>query len=222
MKCIVIGLGNFGVALSQRLTMRGNEVLAVDSDLEKVNKYKDSISSTVALDVTNEMALRTLPLKEVDVVFVVLGKEFGTSLLVIALLKQIGVKRIVARSISAVHSVILKSMGITELINPEKEYADFFATKVELGTTIDSYIVDDDHLVVEWELHPDFVGRKLVDVAFKDNFDLQLIALKRYDKKAGKPLVIQDVPNDIVLEKGDILVLYGTLRSFRQLGMQFT
>ena len=132
MKCIVIGLGNFGVALSQRLTMRGNEVLAVDSDLEKVNKYKDSISSTVALDVTNEMALRTLPLKEVDVVFVVLGKEFGTSLLVIALLKQIGVKRIVARSISAVHSVILKSMGITELINPEKEYADFFATKVEL------------------------------------------------------------------------------------------
>ena len=114
MKCIVFGLGNFGLALSQRLTKRGNEVLGVDSDISKINLYKDSITNTVALDVKNEQALQTLPLTEVDVVFVVFGKDFGTSLFVIALLKQFGVKRIVARAISPVHKVILKSMGITK------------------------------------------------------------------------------------------------------------
>ena len=108
MKCIVFGLGNFGLALSQRLTKRGNEVLGVDSDISKINLYKDSITNTVALDVKNEQALQTLPLTEVDVVFVVFGKDFGTSLFVIALLKQFGVKRIVARAISPVHKVILK------------------------------------------------------------------------------------------------------------------
>ena len=51
MKCIVFGLGNFGLALSQRLTKRGNEVLGVDSDISKINLYKDSITNTVALDV---------------------------------------------------------------------------------------------------------------------------------------------------------------------------
>ena len=79
MKCIVFGLGNFGLALSQRLTKRGNEVLGVDSDISKINLYKDSITNTVALDVKNEQALQTLPLTEVDVVFVVFGKDFGLS-----------------------------------------------------------------------------------------------------------------------------------------------
>ena len=186
MKCIVFGLGNFGLALSQRLTKRGNEVLGVDSDISKINLYKDSITNTVALDVKNEQALQTLPLTEVDVVFVVFGKDFGTSLFVIALLKQFGVKRIVARAISPVHKVILKSMGITETINPEWEYADFFATKVELGTTIDSYVVDDDHLIIEWEIPPRFIGRKLGDAKFEEEFGLKLIALKRYDAKVDK------------------------------------
>ena len=130
MKRIVFGLGNFGLALSQRLTKRGNEVLGVDSDISKINLYKESITNTVALDVKNAQALQTLPLLDVDVVFVVFGKDFGTSLFVIALLKQFGVKRIVARSISPVHKVILTSMGITEIVNPEWDYADFCGTKV--------------------------------------------------------------------------------------------
>ena len=133
MKCIVFGLGNFGLALSQRLTKRGNEVLGVDSDISKINLYKDSITNTVALDVKNEQALQTLPLTEVDVVFVVFGKDFGTSLFVIALLKQFGVKRIVARAISPVHKVILKSMGITETINPEWEGPITLILKVSNG-----------------------------------------------------------------------------------------
>ena len=198
MKCIVFGLGNFGLALSQRLTKRGNEVLGVDSDISKINLYKDSITNTVALDVKNEQALQTLPLTEVDVVFVVFGKDFGTSLFVIALLKQFGVKRIVARAISPVHKVILKSMGITETINPEWEYADFFATKVELGTTIDSYVVDDDHLIIEWEIPPRFIGRKLGDAKFEEEFGLKLIALKRYDAKIDKSLVMNN-PSEAAL-----------------------
>ena len=220
MKCIVFGVGNFGLALSQRLTKRGNEVLGVDSDISKINLYKDSITNTVALDVKNEQALQTLPLTEVDVVFVVFGKDFGTSLFVIALLKQFGVKRIVARAISPVHKVILKSMGITETINPEWEYADFFATKVELGTTIDSYVVDDDHLIIEWEIPPRFIGRKLGDAKFEEEFGLKLIALKRYDAKVDKSLVMNNPSDDTVFVEKDVFVLFGHPKNFRKLGIQ--
>lgn len=125
MKCIVIGLGHFGLALSQRLTALGHEVIGVDNDLNKINQYKDSITTTIALDVRSEQALGSLPLKDVDIVFVVIGKDFGTSLYVLALLKQFAVKRIVARAMSEVHKTIMETMGITEIINPEWEYADF-------------------------------------------------------------------------------------------------
>lgn len=222
MKCIVFGLGNFGVALSQRLTIRGNEVLGVDADISKINLYKDSITNTVALDVKNAQALQTLPLTEVDVVFVVFGKDFGTSLFVIALLKQFEVKRIVARSISPVHKVILQSMGVTEVVNPEWEYADFFATKVELGTTIDSYVVDDNHLIIEWEIHPTFVGRKLKDVNFQEEFGLKLVTLKRYISKTDKTLVVENLSDDFVLEEKDVLVFFGQQKSFKKLGVEIS
>ena len=201
MKCIVFGLGNFGLALSQRLTKRVNDVLGVDSDISKINLYKDSITNTVALDVKNEQALQTLPLTEVDVVFVVFGKDFGTSLFVIALLKQFGVKRIVARAISPVHKVILKSMGIT-------------------GTTIDSYVVDDDHLIIEWEIPPRFIGRKLGDAKFEEEFGLKLIALKRYDAKIDKSLVMNNPSDETVFVEKDVFVLFGHPKNFRKLGIQ--
>lgn len=51
MKCIIIGLGNFGMALAQRLTAMGYEVIGVDKDIEKVNLYKDSIKNTICLDI---------------------------------------------------------------------------------------------------------------------------------------------------------------------------
>ncbi len=50
MKCIIIGLGNFGIALAQRLTAMGYEVIGVDKDMDKVNGYKNSIKNTICLD----------------------------------------------------------------------------------------------------------------------------------------------------------------------------
>ena len=66
MKCIIIGLGNFGMALAQRLTAMGYEVIGVDKDIEKVNLYKDSIKNTISLDINNEQAAKNLPLKDAD------------------------------------------------------------------------------------------------------------------------------------------------------------
>ena len=220
MKCIVIGLGHFGLALSQRLTALGHEVIGVDNDLNKINQYKDSITTTIALDVRSEQALGSLPLKDVDIVFVVIGKDFGTSLYVLALLKQFAVKRIVARAMSEVHKTIMETMGITELINPEWEYADFFALKVELATTIDSYVVDTDHVIIEWEVPAGFVGRKLGDVDFEREFGLKLITLKRLQEKEDKPTVLPELPSDLILERRDILVLFGLHKNFRKLGIQ--
>lgn len=58
MKCIIIGLGNFGMALAQRLTAMGYEVIGVDKDIDKVNAYKDSIKNTICLNLNNEQAAR--------------------------------------------------------------------------------------------------------------------------------------------------------------------
>ena len=111
MKCIIIGLGNFGMALAQRLTAMGYEVIGVDKDIDKVNAYKDSIKNTICLNLNNEQAARNLPLKDADLNIVSLGKDAGASILTVAILKQNGAKRIIVRAISTLHKTVLEAMG---------------------------------------------------------------------------------------------------------------
>jgi trk system potassium uptake protein TrkA len=54
MKFIIVGLGNFGALLSQKLTAQGNEVIGIDTRMEKVDLYKEKISHTICMDATDE------------------------------------------------------------------------------------------------------------------------------------------------------------------------
>ena len=187
MKCIIIGLGNFGIALAQRLTAMGYEVIGVDKDIDKVNAYKDSIKNTICLNLNNEQAVRSLPLRDSDLNIVTLGKDAGASILTVAILKQNGAKRIIVRAISDLHKTVLEAMGISEIIQLEKEYAEFFATKTELTTLIYSYQVSPEYFIYEMKLPPAFMGRKLRDIELEKDFSLKLIAIKHYihDEEKG-------------------------------------
>ena len=47
MKYIIIGLGNFGASLAEKLTEMGNEVIGVDVSMSKVEAIKDRITHAV-------------------------------------------------------------------------------------------------------------------------------------------------------------------------------
>lgn len=221
MKCIIIGLGNFGIALAQQLTAMGYEVIGVDKDLEKVNTYKDSIKNTICLDLDNEQAARNLPLKDADLSIITLGKDAGASILTTAILKQNGAQRIIVRAISKLHKTILEAMGITEIIQLEKEYADFFATKTELTTLINSFQVAPDYYIYEMKLPKPFIGRKLGDIKLEEDFSLKLIAIKHYSREESKNYMqmklVQEPSDDFTVSAGDIFVLFGKRSRFRPL-----
>lgn len=221
MKCIIIGLGNFGMALAQRLTAIGYEVIGVDKDIEKVNLYKDSIKNTICLDINNEQSARNLPLKDADLCMVTLGKDAGASVLTVAILKQNQARRIVARAISELHKTVLQAMGITEIIQLEKEYADFFANKTELATSIYSYRIAPDYYVYETKLPAPFLGQKLGDIQLEKNFDLKLIAIKHHSQDEGKIHtlieVIENPSEDFIVNPQDVFILFGKHNRFKTL-----
>lgn len=221
MNCIVIGLSNFGIALAQQLTNLGHEVLGIDKDPAKADEYKDSIKSTISLNINNREAIRTLPLKDADIVFVTIRTDIGASVMAVATLKENGVERIVACAVSDLHATILKAMGITEIIRPEKEYADFFAMKIELTTSVYSYMVTDNYFIYEMQLPEPFTGRQLGDVEFEKKLGLKLIAIKHPETKHGsgrvKTELIEHPPFDFVIGKEDIFILAGHPENFQAL-----
>ncbi len=85
MKYIVIGLGNFGASLAQKLTEQGNEVIGIDIDMTKVEANKEKISHTIAMDATDEFTVAGLPLKDTDIVLVAIGEDQGANIMTTAL-----------------------------------------------------------------------------------------------------------------------------------------
>ncbi len=225
MRYLVIGLGIYGSNLARDLTEMGHEVIGVDVKQNNIDEIKDYISTVYMIDSTEEAALSVLPLRNVDVVIVAIGENFGASVRTVALLKKMGVKCLYARAIDKLHEAILEGFGIQRIITPEQRAARDLAHEIELGAGIRSLEVDKDHYIIKFEAPDYFVGLALADLRMEENFRLHLVAVCRRSGKSnilglpGHELEVvysADTPaEDITLSAGDVLTVFGSLRDFR-------
>lgn len=130
MKCLIIGLGNFGSTLATDLTNKGHEVMGVDHVEQRVEDIKDNIAVAYIMDTTERVALKQLPLSEMDCAIVCIGQSMDNSLRTVAALKELGVEKVYARAIDATHQSILQAMQIKEIFIPEEYAARMFAQKL--------------------------------------------------------------------------------------------
>ena len=135
MKYLVIGLGNFGKTLAQTLTDNGHEVIGVDIQSRNIEQIKDRIAFSYIMDATDPLALRSLPLSQIDCTIVAIGQSMDHSLRAVAALKQLRVENIYARALDTVHKSILEAMSIRKIFIPESYAAKLFADKFNNNTT---------------------------------------------------------------------------------------
>jgi trk system potassium uptake protein TrkA len=183
MNFIVIGLGNFGASLAKKLTALGHDVIGVDKDLEKVEFFKDTIGTTVSMDITDIHALKTLPLNDSDMVVVCIGNDFGSSVKTSALLKKLGVQKICSRESSLIHKTVLNSIGVAITINPEYDTAAVFAEKMTMVGVWSIYSISDEMKIAEVSIPEGYIGKNLSEIDFKDLHNVTVISLKCLDKE---------------------------------------
>jgi trk system potassium uptake protein TrkA len=217
MKIIIFGIGNFGASLALQLTEMGHEVIAVDKNHDKVELIKDEVTHAICLDATNLVAMRSLPLRDTDVAIVGIGENEGASILTTANLKTLGVERVISRSISPTHETVLEAMGIDHVLHPEQDAAERLAKKLNLRSVIEAFELDANHSVVELELPTTFIGKTVLEVDVRKNYNLNIVTLIRKRLKRNV-LGIHKVTYacegvvhpDTRFEEGDILVVFGT------------
>ncbi len=130
MKYLVIGLGNFGKTLAEELTEQGNDVIGIDLNEHRIEEVKNRIAVAYILDATEKVALRALPLDDIDCAIVAIGQSMDASLRTVAALKELGVRQIYARALDATHQSILAAMSIRRIFIPESYAARSFARKL--------------------------------------------------------------------------------------------
>jgi trk system potassium uptake protein TrkA len=216
MKFIVFGLGNYGSSLGRKLVELGHEVFGVDTSKERVEKMKNRITYTVAMDATNREAIQGLPLKEVDVIIIAIGENEGTIILLAALLKQIGVKRILSRVTSSLQRAILESMGLTEFVYPELDSAERNAYTLDFRDVLDSHRICEKYQVAEVMIPTRYIEKKISEIDFENKYEIQLISVKRGVEDRNligvlrkKRKTLGNVGGDLQLHAGDTLILFG-------------
>lgn len=217
MKYIIIGLGNFGASLAQKLTEQGNEVIGIDTSMSKVDAYKEKISHTICMDATDEFTVSGLPLKDTDIVLVAIGEDQGANIMTTAILKNFEVKRLISRAINPLHEKVLQALGVDEIVHPEEETAERWAKKLCLKNVVDSFELNDDYSIIEAKVPEDYIGKTVREVGFRREFNLLVLTtIKKVEVKSilGKTKTetqIQGVASaENILEPNDIVVLYGS------------
>ncbi|NEW81590.1 MAG: TrkA family potassium uptake protein [Mariniphaga sp.] len=217
MNVVAIGLGNFGASLAKILTAMGHDVLGVDKNIEKVEFFKDVIANTICLDASDPHALRLLPIKEADAFVVCIGDDFGISVMIAALLKKFGVKKVICRESSSIHLAVLNSIGINHTINPEYESARILAQKLVLDGILNLFSISDNLKIIDMPVPLSLVHQRFSPIKFKTDFHLKIIALKRDLKilySSSQPKDKEIVEFDY--QQNDILILVGDIRDIRK------
>ena len=223
MKYIVIGLGNYGYVLAEELATVGHEVVGVDMDAQRVEPLKEKLATAFVMDATDEQALSALPLRSVDAVIVAIGENFGASVRVTALLKQLKVEHIFARANDDVHRSILQAFNIERVLSPEADAARNLVEIIEFSYNIETFRVDKNHVVVKFNVPGKLVGYSVPQLRLEQEFGLKLMATIRGKVQRNalginytERNVLTEVPEDFALETDDQLVIFGKYADFRR------
>ncbi len=204
-QALVLGLGQFGYALVRELASHGVEVLAVDRREDRVQAVAPFVAQALTFDAKDEASLKRLAPERRDLCVCAIGDEAReSSIIVTALLRQLGAPRVIARATDELHARILTLVGAHEVVNPEQAFGARLATRLAFSGIEDELPLGGDLFITELRTPPSFVGRSLLELALPRLYNVTVVAIRRVDNGAGK-LALPD-PRE-PLRADDLLVV---------------
>ncbi len=223
-KFIAIGLGNFGLSLARTLVENDCEVLGIDSSRDTVNKAKDYLSHALIGDASNREVLESLSIKDFDGAVVSIGQEMATSILISLYLKEIGIKQIIVRAISEDHGKILKMIGVSDIIFPERDMAERVANRLAMKNVVDYLPIGADYGVIEITPPKSFHGKDLRTLQIPNRYNCQVIGLKYFSTSSdGVRVSDQDAAMKIppsasdIIDKNTMMIIIGKLSDIERI-----
>lgn len=200
----VIGLGRFGVSVATTLAGAGYEVMAVDSDEEKIQEISAQVTHAVQADVTDADTLKTLGIRNFDTVIVAIGRDMQSSIMVTLLLKELGVKYVVAKASSDLHEKVLHKLGADRIISPEQDMGVRIANNLMSGGIVEHIQLSPEYSIVEIACLTEWFDKTIKELNMRGNYGINIIAIQR-----DEDISITPGPH-FILQENDILVVVGT------------
>ncbi|VEU59017.1 potassium channel family protein [Mycoplasmopsis gallinacea] len=175
----VIGTGRFGSAVIEQLLRMNKNILLIDREEENVKTYNSEVDHIIIADATDTRALKGAGVDQVETVVVAVSDNIE----IIAALKELRVKNIIARSKSRNHARVLKQIGVNIIVSPEHE-AGVRTALIAANTNFIKYSknlqeIGNNFVFGTTSLHnPDLFNKKLSQLNFNER-EITAVLVKR-------------------------------------------
>ena len=205
----VIGLGRFGKSVAKTLTELGCDVLAIDSDMKKVEAVSNVVTHSVQADATDEESLRALGLHNFDAVVLATGSFIQASILSALIIKEMGIKQVVAKASSELHRKALEKIGVNKIVYPERDSGIKLAHSMMSMNLVEYLEISSEYQIAEVIIQGAFHGKTLKEADIRNCYGVNVLAIREGDKLNVSPQA------DDILHEGDMLVVLGNTRDLR-------
>lgn len=199
----VIGLGRLGTAIVETLSKHNCDVLAIDINKECVDRVSEVATRAIIADATDVNVLTSLGIDNFDVVVVAIGENIEMSIMTTVLLKDLGVKYIVAKAKNKIHEEILTKLGVDKVILPEAEMGMRVATNLINKHILDYIEFSTDYSILELEVKQEWIGKSLITLNLRTKENINVIAIKKTTENGG--INVSPKP-EYVIKEDDILI----------------
>ena len=207
----ILGLSRFGMALATSLAELGADVIAVDKNSDRVQKIANDVAFAVQADISDINALKSIGLKNVDVVVVAVGSDINSSIMGVINAQELGIKKVYGKAGNLQHERVLLKLGVTKVFFPEADMGERVAHNLYTGDFIDMLELDSENSIIEVDAPAEWDNQTLERLNLRTTFGLNVIAIRTLDKLNISPLATDKI------HRGDKLVVIGDTGSINEI-----
>ena len=207
----VIGLGEFGLSVAKALSGKGQQVLAIDTNEELVREASDFVTEAVQVDSTDDKSLKAVGITNVDVAIVAIGTNLEASVLTALILKQLGIRHIVARAVTDEHGKVLQKVGATKVVFLERDMGIRLANSLMSPSVLEHIELSPEFGILETAPPKEFIGKTIRNLGVRAKYEVNIIAVRGKEPSPEGSYELNVSPKaDYVVKEGDVFVIIGT------------
>lgn len=199
---LIIGMGRFGHHLAEHFLLEEQDVMVMDIDEKRVEDMAPYATSAKIGDCTNPEVLKTLGIRNFDLIFVCIGTNFQNSLEVTSLVKELGGKHVISRATRDIQAKFLLRNGADEVIYPEKDIAEKCAERYSLDNIFDYIELTDDYAIYEMKPLTEWVGKSIRTSNIAAKYKVSILGIKHEEEKQMMPS-----PDHVIEQEEHLIVM---------------
>ena len=211
---LVAGLGLFGTSVALTLQQMGYEVYTLDSEESLVQDLSTQLNYVVCGDASDKKTLQSLPLEDIDVAVVAIG-NVERNMMCTMLLKELGIKQVVAKSINNLHGAMLNKIGADKVVYAERDMGERVAHNLISAGVMDYIELSSEISVMSLAIPTEFVGKNLIEADLRRRYDVNVVAIKRDGRTIVNPKAQE------VFQPEDEIIVLGTHEGVKRMGVDF-